>query len=205
VGALCAANFTLAQEVGADITKLPFELTPYIGYQAGGEFSIADTDENAHVPGQVDYALAFNFRGDAETQYQVFYSRQPGHMDATSAFPNGVDVDIHYLHFGGAVRVDPGSFLEPYIVGTVGATLFSPNIPSTHDKQVFSVGFGAGLRVPVARQFSILMEARGFLSFMPSGGSLFCSSGDTGTGCRIHGSGSTFAQYALLVGAAFAF
>ncbi len=199
------ASFAMAGEADGEVTKFPFEITPYVGYQSGGKFDIEGTDEKGHVSSQVAYAIALNFRDNNETQYQVFYSRQPAHMDATSTFPNGVDVDIDYIHFGGTVRVDPGSFLEPYIVGTVGATLLSPNLPSAHNSQVFSIAFGAGLRVPVRPQFNILMEGRAFLSFLPSGGALFCSSGQTGAGCRIQGSGSVFTQYALMVGASFEF
>lgn len=203
--ALGFASLAHSHEAQVDSTKLPFEITPYVGYQSGGHFDIEGTDEQGHVAGQVVYALALNFRGDSETQYQVFYSRQPAHVDANSAFPSGVKVDIDYVHFGGTLRVDPGSLLEPYLVGSVGATLMSPQIPSAHDNQMFSIGIGAGVRIPVRPQFSVLMEGRALISFMPAGGALFCSSGQTGAGCRLHGSGSAFTQYALMVGAAFAF
>lgn len=203
--ALGAASFAHAHEAEVDTAKFPFEITPYIGYQSGGDFAIDGTSERGHVAGQVAYALALNFRDDSETQYQVFYSRQPAHVDANSALPSGVDIDIDYLHFGGTLRLDPGSLLEPYVVGTVGATLLSPKLPGVHDNQVFSIGIGAGVRVPVRPQFNIMMEGRAFISFMPAGGALFCSSGQTGSGCRLQGSGSTFTQYALMVGAAFEF
>jgi hypothetical protein len=182
-----------------------YELTGYVGYQSGGDFDIEGTDEKGDVPGQVAYAIGMNFRADTEGQYQVFYSRQPASVEPNSVFPNGLPVDIDYVHFGGTLRVSPGSPLEPYIVGTVGATLLSPDFPGSDDKQVFSVGFGGGLRIPVRKQFNILFEARAFVSFMPAGGALFCSSGDTGAGCRLHGSGSTFTQYVVMLGASFPF
>jgi hypothetical protein len=182
-----------------------YELTGYVGYQSGGDFDIEGTDEDGEVSGQVAYAVAMNFRADAEGQYQVFYSRQPAAVEPNSVFPGGLNVDIDYVHFGGTLRVNPGSPVEPYIVGTVGATLLSPDFPGADDKQVFSVGVGAGLRIPVRKQFNILFEARAFVSFMPAGGALFCSSGDTGAGCRLHGSGSTFTQYVVMLGASFPF
>ena len=200
-----AADRAHSQEAEVENAKFPYELTGYVGYQAGGHFDVADTGEKGHVDSQVVYALAMNFRADNQGQYQVFYSRQPAHVDATSAFPNGVDVDIDYVHFGGTLRLDPGSLLEPYILGSVGATLMSPDFLNARDKAIFSIGFGAGLRIPVQTHFNILMEARAFFSFLPSGGALFCSSGQTGAGCRLQASGSTFTQYALLVGASYAF
>jgi hypothetical protein len=200
-----AGSVASSREADVEGAKSPYEITPYFGYQTGGDFSVEGTDEKGHVPGHASYALALNFRADTEGQYQVFYSRQPAHVQGTSAFPDGVDVDIDYVHFGGTLRVDPGSLLEPFIVGSVGATLLSSHLPDTQDNQVFSVGVGAGLRIPVRPRFNILLEARAFISFLPSGGSLFCSSGQTGAECRLHGSGSTFTQYAVMAGAAFAF
>jgi hypothetical protein len=203
--ALGAASVAYSHEPDVESTKFPFEITPYVGYQSGGKFDLEGTDEQGHVPGQVDYAIALNFRDDSETQYQVFYSRQPAHIDPNSVFPSGVPVDIDYIHFGGTVRIDPGSLLEPYVIGTLGATLFSPQLPSAHNSSAFSIGIGAGVRIPIRPQFHVLMEGRALITFMPSGGALFCSSGQTGAACRIQGSGSTFTQYALLVGAAFEF
>lgn len=202
---ILAPALARAHDAEVETTKAPYELTGYVGYQTGGDFDVEGTDEDGHVNGQVVYGLAMNFRTDSERQYQVFYSRQPAHIDATSAFPNGIPVDIDYLHFGGTLLVDPGTPLEPYIVGSLGATLLSPQFTNSRDKDVFSIGIGAGLRVPVSKQFNVLLEARAFFSFMPSGGALFCGSGQNGAGCRIQGSGSVFAQYAFLAGAAYAF
>jgi hypothetical protein len=202
---LGAVSFAQSQELQVESALDTYELTPYIGYQSGGYFNVEGSDEKGHVPSHVSYGLAMNFRADNEGQYQVFYSRQPAHVEATSATPHGFDIDIDYLHFGGTLRVNPGSPLEPYIVGSIGATLLSPNFPESRDNQVFSLGIGAGMRLPVARQFNILLEARAFVSFLPAGGALFCSSGQTGAGCRLHGSGSTFTQYVVMAGAAFAF
>lgn len=203
--ALAASVAARSQDLGIDSTEPLYELTAYVGYQSGEGFNIEGSDEDANVPGQVSYALAMNFRADNDGQYQVFYSHQPAHVAAASALPNGTNVDIDYVHFGGTLRLDPGSLLEPYIVGALGATLMSADFPAADDDQFFSIGVGAGLRIPVRRQFNILLEARAFVSFTPSGGALFCSSGQTGAGCRLQGSGSTFTQYALIVGASFPF
>src|SRR5262245_59599950 len=124
--ALSAAGAAHSHESESESTSvMPYELTGYVGYQSGGEFDDDGTDEKGDVDAQVSYAIAMNFRAEGEGQYQVFYSRQPAHVDATTEFPNGVDVDIDYLHFGGTLRLDPGSLMEPYIVGSIGATLFS--------------------------------------------------------------------------------
>ncbi len=56
----------------------------------------------------------------------MYYSHQPTHVVASEAFPSSVDVDIDYVHFGGTLRVAPGTPLEPYVVGSIGATRCCP-------------------------------------------------------------------------------
>jgi hypothetical protein len=48
-------------------------------------------------------------------------------------------------------------------------------------------------------------EARGYLTFIDTQSSIFCASGSFGGVCSIRAKGSTFTQFDLLAGAAFAF
>lgn len=205
VFALGAASVARSQESDVASANPPYELTLYAGYQSGGHLDLADTDAEVYVDGQAVYALGMNFADAEHAQYQVYYSHQPTHVVASEAFPSSVDVDIDYVHFGGTLRVAPGTPLEPYVVGSIGATLLSAQFPGADDEQLFSLGFGAGLRIPLHKSFNVLLEGRAFLSFMPAGGALFCSSGQTGAGCRLEASGSTFVQYTLMLGASFPF
>jgi len=202
---LSAAGSAGAQESEVDNTRFPYELTGYVGYQSGGDFEVEGAGQEGDVESEVAYALAMNFRYGTEEQYQVFYSHQPAHVDSSSEFPGGVELDIDYAHFGGTLRLDPGSRLEPYLLGSIGATFMSADFVGAQDESMFSVGVGAGLRVPVSKQFNILLEARAFFTFMPTDGTLFCGSGQTGAGCSLRSTGSVFSQYALMAGASFAF
>jgi len=118
---------------------------------------------------------------------------------------SGSKNELSYGFFGGTLDVNQDMLLKPYIVGTLGLTRLSPEPGRVSDNTRFSVSLGGGLRVPVSDHFSLRFEARGFLTFVNTKSSFFCSSSSAGGFCSIRGSGSTFMQYELLAGAAFAF
>jgi opacity protein-like surface antigen len=184
-----------------------FEVTPFVGYRLGGDFDVdvgADTTQNADLDDHGSFAIAFNVRRDEESQYELFYSRQETNLEPDSPLgPLGINVE--YLHIGGTLDVDQDAVLKPYVVGTLGVTRLSPEPGRVSDNTRFSVSLGGGVRVPVSGHFSFRLEARGFLTFVNTDSSFFCSSGSSGGFCAIRGSGSTFVQYELLAGAAFAF
>jgi hypothetical protein len=59
--------------------------------------------------------------------------------------------------------------------------------------------------VPFREHFSVRLEARGFVTLVNPDTAFFCRSDQTGLLCRVRSSGSTFIQYDLLAGAAYAF
>jgi hypothetical protein len=173
----------------------------------GGDFDIdvgGGATQNADLDDHGSFALALDMRRDEESQYELFYSRQATNLEKNSPLgPLGIDVE--YLHLGGTLDVNEELPLKPYVVGTLGLTRFSPGPGSGSDDTRFSVSLGGGLRVPVSNHFSFRFEARGFLTFVNTNTAFFCSSSSAGGFCSIRSSGSTFVQYELLAGAAFAF
>jgi hypothetical protein len=59
--------------------------------------------------------------------------------------------------------------------------------------------------VPVTDRFNFRLEARGFVTLVDTDSAIFCASGSFGGVCSIRARGSTFTQFELLAGAAFAF
>ena len=181
------------------------EIVPYAGFRTGGDFEFEDVQQHAHVDSQGSLALAVNLDIDANSQYQIYFSRQATRIAPNAATPDGTDLDIAYLHLGGTLTPDTSLRLKPYLVGTLGATWFSPDIPGSHDSTQFSLSLGGGLRIPVRSNFSFLLEARGFATFLSDGKAFFCGSGPAGGACQLRGNGTLFAQYEILAGAAFRF
>jgi opacity protein-like surface antigen len=182
-----------------------FEVTPFVGYRFGGDFDLDDPRRSVDLNDHGSFALALNLRADDYRQYELFYSRQETRLQPDSSL-GGLGINVEYLQLGGTLQFDETDQwpLKPYMVGGLGVTRFTPE-PDSSDSTRFSVSLGAGLRVPVTTHFGLRLEARGFLTLVNTDSAFFCASGSSGGVCAIRGSGSSFVQYELLAGAAFAF
>ena len=180
---------------------LKYSLTPFVGYRFGGRFSVADTSSRASAADHVSYGVALDVATDEQTQYELFYSRQSTRLGG----PAPTDTAIEYLHLGGTVLVGNSPRFQPYIIGTLGATRFSPDSPLGRDRIYFSVSLGGGLRIPFTDHLALRLEARGFATFFNTNGTVFCRSDQAGGVCQIHGNGSTFFQGDALAGLAYTF
>jgi opacity protein-like surface antigen len=181
-----------------------FEITPFVGYRLGGDFDLMSSRQSADLDDHGSFALALAVRRDESSQYELLYTREETTFESSS--PLGpLDVNVEYLHVGGTLEAEvDGDFpLVPYIVGGLGVTRFE--LQSVGDDSRFSLSLGGGFRVPVSPRFSLRFEARGYLTFVDTKSSIFCASGSFGGVCSIRAKGSTFTQFDLLAGAAFAF
>jgi opacity protein-like surface antigen len=182
-----------------------FELTPFVGYRMGGNFAVQGATRNADLGDHGSFALALGLRIDEGSQYELFYSRQRTRFGSDS--PAGpVGVTVEYLHVGGTLVLDDEQpRFQPYAVGGLGISRFNPEPGGANDNTRFSLSLGAGMRFPVTQRFGVRLEARGFVTLVNADSAVFCASGRNGGICAIRASGSSFFQYELLAGAAFAF
>jgi opacity protein-like surface antigen len=203
---MCGTVAAQADERSETATERPaqllYEVTPFVGYRLNGDFDIANSNQQANLDDHASYALALDLRRDESSQYELLYSRQETRLEQNSPLAP-LDVNVEYLHLGGTLVVNDELPLVPYIVGTLGLTRFT--LQSGTDDTRFSFSLGAGLRVPVTPRFGLRLEARGFLTLVDSDSAVFCASGSFGGVCSIRGKGSTFTQFELMAGAAFAF
>lgn len=183
---------------------LRYELAPFAGYRFGGDFERRANGGDLDLADSRAFALALDLRRDAYSQYELFYARQSTRLQGSAGL-GAPDIEVEYLHLGGTLVVAEDSYLAPYIVATVGATRFGLDPAEADDETRFSFSLGAGLRVPVRPRFSLRLEARGFITLVDTDGSFFCESGELGGVCAIAARSSTFIQYEILAGAAFAF
>jgi hypothetical protein len=181
------------------------EVAPFYGYLMGGSFSLADTGQHVDLDDHGSYGLALDLNGDEATQYELFYGRQSTVMRGGAGF-SPANIRVEYLHIGGTTLLDDEwRRVKPYLVGTIGATRFSPDSGQGRESTHFSLSIGAGLRVPFNERLSLRLEARGFLTLVNTNAAFFCLSDQSGLLCRVHGRGSTFSQVDLLAGAAYTF
>jgi hypothetical protein len=176
---------------------------PFAGYRFGGRFAVTDTSSRASAADRVSYGVALDVATDERTQYELFYSRQSTSLGPPAEGPTGTVIE--YLHVGGTVLVSDSQRFQPYILGTLGATRFSPDSPLGRDTIDFSLSFGGGLRIPLNNHLAVRLEARGFATFFKTNANVFCRSDQNGGVCLIHGSGSAFFQGDALAGLAYTF
>jgi opacity protein-like surface antigen len=181
-----------------------YEITPFVGYRLGGDFDMANSTQSADLDDHGSYAFSVAVRRDESSQYELTYARQETQVERTSPLAP-LDVNVEYLHLGGTLdaQVESDFPLRPYLLGGLGITRLT--LSSGTDDTRFSFSLGGGLRVPVTPRFNIRLEARGFLTLIDSNSAIFCASGSFGGVCSIRAKGSTFTQFELMAGAAFAF
>ena len=209
---VCSASSAFAaddDERGVrDGARTRYEITPFVGYRLNGDFNLVDPTTNrrqrANLEDHGSFALALAVRRDDYSQYELLYAREETRLEKTSPLAP-LDVNVEYLHLGGTLdaNVDSDFPLQPYILGGLGLTRLT--LQSGTDDSRFSISLGGGLRVPLSPHFSLRFEARGYLTFIDTNSSIFCASGSFGGVCSIRSRGSTFTQFDLMAGAAFAF
>src|SRR6056297_2610468 len=164
----------------ADEQPGDIELTGSAAWRFGGSFEDAAGDE-LEIEDGGGFALTANFRAEANTQWEVYYSRQSTEFTAGDLFTGTpvVDVDVDYFHGGGTYIVQGGN-IRPYVVMTLGISRFAPadaEDADLDDETFFSASLGAGLRIAAGERMAFRLEARAFTSFVDSDSNLFCIAG----------------------------
>ncbi|MEX2496761.1 MAG: hypothetical protein WD448_11770 [Woeseia sp.] len=181
-------------------------LTPVGGYTFGGKFrdaggaATAETQDSPHV------GLILNIRESANTQWEVFYSRQKTEADLghSSAGNAPVDLDLQYLQIGGTY-VAHGGRARPFLAATVGVTRFGPD-PLTFEADNFlSFGVGAGWQLQYSERLGLRLEARLLGTFLRSDTALFCRTGPEENVCAIAADSDMYWQARTSLGLEFRF
>lgn len=181
----------------AATTEPTIELTPFIGYHAGGQFKDSNAG-NVSVNASSSAAFAFNWPAtESGTQYELFYSRQSTDVGNGAA----IKLKTEYLQIGGTTVIgEPMSRVVPFAVGGVGATRFSPDAAAYSQETRWSFNLGGGVRVPISQHVRLRFEARGYLTWLGGNANLFCDSG-----CTLVAKGKSFLQYEALAGVSVGF
>jgi hypothetical protein len=112
--AMTSAGFAEAKQ---ELSR--FSLTPFGGYTFGGKFKDAENSVSVEVDDAAHMGLIFNIREGANTQWEIFYSRQQSEADTAEVSPTQpvVELDIQYLHIGGTYVAD-GNRARPFLIPT---------------------------------------------------------------------------------------
>ncbi len=180
-----------------------WEITPYIGYHAGGSFEDNTTGAGLDVKEGESFGLIIDLPDTGETQYELFYGFQRTQVAGGGTFGEEplFDLDIHYLHLGGTYMFPEGK-VRPYVAGGLGATHFSPRGSGPGAKTYFSLSLGGGAKIRLSGRVGLRLEGRGVLTILPDSTEIFCVSGG-GAACRVDVRGDVFGQLLFLAGITF--
>lgn len=183
------------------------ELTPFGAYRFGGSFKLADTDMNSELVDSGSYGLIMNLRHEANTQWEVLYSRQQSDAefrDATNSI-SLFDVDMQVLQGGGTYQGE-GDRIRPYLALTVGGTRIKTRANGATEKDTFWSGsIGVGLQIRPNEHIGLRLEARAYGTLMNSDTDLFCQTGPNQNICAIRIDGTMLKQFETLAGIVFRF
>jgi len=190
-----------ATPVAAQDKPSRFELTPFAGYQFGGEFDLVNSDTELELDGAPSFGLIFNVDIDADKQYEFFYSRQETELDNKGLFLNEpvFDLDVEYLHFGGTLAF-AGDSVRPYIVSTIGLSRFDPQGSGLDSETFFSFSFGGGVKLFPDKRIGMRLEARFFSTLINSNSEIFCRSGVDTNFCIVKLDGDLLWQWLAMAG-----
>jgi opacity protein-like surface antigen len=174
------------------------EITPFVGFMAGGSFEDPTDDAERDVEDDSSYGIFLNLTADVpERQYELLYASQ------SSVVEGGVplDLDLQYLQIGGTVGYPQSRYIIPYFGVTAGVARFTPDIAGLDDETKFSVSVGGGVRFPITSHFGIRLDIRSFVTFLEDDSEIFCVSDPANaSACTIKPKSDTFVQYAGSLG-----
>jgi len=174
-----------------------FELTPFVGYMAGGEFEDPTDSSDRDLDAGSDFGIIVDAAAEWWRHYEMLYLRQSTQVDGFEPF----DMDVEYLQFGGTVSYPDTEQTRviPYFGMTVGAARFSPDGAGLDDETKLALTIGGGLRVPITERFAVRLDVRAFATVLDSDSDIFCVSSGGAT-CRIKVKSDMFLQYAASLG-----
>ena len=184
--------------VAAPALAGPFELTVLGGFRMGGAFEDSSTAESRQLDAGPSFGLALGFPLEADRTLEVVWTHQEGRVAGTSAGSAPVDLDLDTLGIGGTYEWSRGTW-RPFVSGTLGFTVVSPEQAGFDREALFGGTLGGGVKVPVSPRVDLRFEGRGALMLATGGASGVCGGG----GCVLTYSGSGIAQLEFLAGVAW--
>lgn len=198
--ALLAAALPAAAQEPSEVYS-NFEITPFYGYMAGGEFEDPVSGGDRDIEEDNNFGVIFNAAVDKWRHYELLYSTQ------SSEIGGGVpmDLDVEYLQIGGTVSSPDAERVIPYFGITVGAARFSPDAPGFDDETKLAFSVAGGLKVPITEHIGLRFDARAFISLLDTDGNIFCVSDGGGGACAIRTKSDTLLQYSAALGVTVGF
>jgi hypothetical protein len=189
-----AATGASAQQNEPDYSN--YEITPFAGFIAGGEFEDPVDGSDRDIDGDNNFGVILNAAVDEWRHYELLYSSESTTVDGSVP----MDLDVQYLQIGGTVSNPDAERVIPYFGMTVGAARFNPDGPGLNDETKLAFSVAGGFKVPITDHIGLRFDARAFISLLDTDGNIFCVSDSEGGACAIRAKSDTLLQYSAALG-----
>ncbi len=201
---LALAVVSVAPAAIAD--ELDTEFTVFGAYRFGGSIDVLDSDATYEAQDSPSFGFIWNHRHEANTHWEVFFSRQQTEFelsDPALADPI-VDVELYTLQLGGTYLWE-GDAVRPYLAMTLGGTHIKSDSGNGDSDTFISGSFGVGIKIQPSKRLGFRLEARAHSVLMRDSTKLFCQTGPNLNVCAIEVQGDWLGQLETFAGIVFRF
>lgn len=183
------------------------EITPFVGYLWGN--SVDTGRGKVGIAGEMNWGVLLDINVRPGGQVELSYARQDTRI-TQETFGTGIkrdltDVAVNYFQIGGLGYMAQGA-AQPFMSFTLGATWYDPKqetitddegrVYQISDEWRFSMILGLGAKYFASERIGLRVQGRLFMTFLDSGGGVFCGFG----GCSLGLFGSGVVQGDLSAG-----
>ena len=173
------------------------ELTPVVGWRAGGGFDAPATGGPVELDEARATGLVLGVDQLRWQQIEIAYSRQPTSLRDTALSPPPVitRLTIETLHVRGVQQWDHGAW-RPFLGAGVGLVHLRPGLAGVNATTRPSLSLGGGIKWFPGRHLGLRLEARALAALLDSGAAILCGP----DGCLVEVRGDGFVQWEVGVG-----
>jgi opacity protein-like surface antigen len=144
-----------------------FEITPFLGYQFGGDLETFYQGEyhDVNINSSENWGLVLSLGLSPMTQIELLYSTQDTEADA-DRFEDSLGLRIDYWQLSMLWNFDPDSQIQPYVVFGIGGTWLRPDGFSSLSR--FSGNIGGGAKIFFSDNIGLRLEGRFYGTYINS-------------------------------------
>ena len=144
-----------------------FEITPFLGYQFGGDVETFYQGEyhDVNINSSANWGLVLSLGLSPMSQIELLYSTQDTEADA-NRFEDSLGLKIDYWQVSMLWNFDPDSQIQPYVVFGIGGTWLRPDGFSSLSR--FSGNIGGGAKIFFSDNIGVRLEGRFFGTYINS-------------------------------------
>jgi hypothetical protein len=161
-------------------TYYKWEITPFIGYEAGGSYPVQGSSavDRARANDSMSYGVFVDRSFWEDFQFEFMYNRNDTkiaeHDVILNQYLNAYNTDINQFQFGISYMFrGSDKKLRPYVGGGLGFTHFG-NSGTNSNFTAFSYGIGGGVKYYLTHHFGVRGDARFVPTYENSAPEEFC-------------------------------